>query len=69
MKLSYRQKQTVEKLKGIDSGNEFFWDEDSGIAKFIKGKLSKPSNDEPKTIARAFLEDNSRHGLIRRGGD
>lgn len=68
MKLSDRQKQTVEKLKGIDSGNEFFWDDKTGTAKFIKGRLSKPSNDEPETIARAFLEDNSRHVLIRLGG-
>ena len=62
MKLSDRQKQTFEKLKGIDSGNDFFWDENSGSAKFIKGRLSQPSNDEPETIARAFLEDNS--GLL-----
>jgi bacillolysin len=58
MKLNERQKQTVEKLKGIDSGNDFFWDDKTGSAKFIKGRLSKPSKDEPETIARAFLEDN-----------
>jgi len=42
MKLSDRQKQTIEKLKGIDPDNDFFWDEERGIAKFVKGKLSKP---------------------------
>ena len=62
MKLSDRQKRTIEKLKDIDSGNELFWDEDSGIAKFVKGRLSKPSNDQPETIARTFLQDNS--GLL-----
>jgi len=62
MKLSDRQKRTVEKLKAIDSGNDFFWDENSGSAKFIKGRLSKPSQDEPETIAKAFLEDNA--GLL-----
>lgn len=62
MILSDRQKRTIDELKGIDSGNEFFWDDKTGIAKFIKGRLSKPSNDEPEAIARAFLEDNS--GLL-----
>lgn len=62
MKLSDRQKQMIEKLKGIDSANDFFWDEDTGAAKFIKGKLSNPSNAEPESIARAFLVDNA--GLL-----
>ncbi len=62
MKLSDKQKRTIEKLKGIDSANDFFWDEDSGIAKFIKGRLSKPSNDDPEKIAKAFLKGNS--GLL-----
>ncbi len=59
MKLSAKQKQMIEKLKGIDSDNDFFWDENSGAAKFIKGRLSEPSNDEPEKIAKAFLQDNS----------
>ena len=62
MKLSDNQKRTIEKLKAIDSGNDFFWNDKTGTAKFIKGKLSKPSNDEPEKIARAFLEDNA--GLL-----
>ena len=62
MKLSDRQKQTIDKLKSIDSGNDFFWDDKTGSAKFIKGRLSKPSKDEPEKIARAFLEDNA--GLL-----
>ncbi len=36
----------------------FFWDEETGAAKFIKGRLSKPSGDEPKTISKAFLKGN-----------
>ena len=62
MKLSDKQKRTIKKLKDIDSANDFFWDEDSGIAKFIKGRLSKPSNDDPEKIAKAFLKGNS--GLL-----
>ena len=62
MKLSDRQKRTIKKLKNIDSGNDFYWDEDRGIAKFIKGKLSKPSNDKPEKIARSFIKSIS--GLL-----
>ena len=62
MRQSDRQKQTIEKLKSFDSSNDFFWDDKTGSAKFIKGRLSKPSDDEPETIARAFLEDNA--GLL-----
>jgi len=57
MKLSDRQKRTIKKLKNIDSGNDFYWDEDRGIAKFIKGNLSKPSNDKPEKIARSFIKN------------
>lgn len=62
MKLNDKQKRSIEKFKGIDSTNDFFWDDKTGIAKFVRGKLSKPSNDEPETVARAFLEDNT--GLL-----
>lgn len=62
MKLSDKQKRTIEKLKDMGPANDFFWDEETGITKFIKGKLSKPSNDEPEKIARTFLKDNS--GLL-----
>lgn len=59
MKLSDKQKRTLEKLKNIYSTNDFFWDKDSGIAKFIKGKLSKPSAEVTGKIARSFLKDNT----------
>lgn len=62
MRLTDRQKQTSATLKGIDPRNDFFWDDRTGTAKFIKGKLSYPSKEEPETIARAFLEDNA--GLL-----
>ena len=62
MKLSDRQQRTIEKLEAIDSGNDFFWDEATGAAKFIKGKLSNPSSDAPEKIAKAFLDDNA--GLL-----
>jgi len=62
MKLSDRQKQSIEDLKNIDSSSDFFWDDKTGSAKFIKGKLSKPSTDDPETIARTFLKNNT--GLL-----
>ena len=37
-------------------------DEVTGATKFIKGKLSTPSNDEPENIARDFLKENE--GLL-----
>ena len=58
MKLSDRQKQTVENLDSMHSDNDYFWDEKTGIAKFAKGKLSKPSDENPEKIARKFIDDN-----------
>lgn len=57
VRLNEKQKKVVEKLKEINPGNEFFWDEQLNIPKFIKGELSEPSNDDPETIARNFLQD------------
>ena len=62
MKLSDRQRRTCKTLKGIDPSNDFFWDDRTGAVKFIKGRLSYPSSEDPETIARAFLEDNA--GLL-----
>lgn len=58
MKLSNRQKRTIENLQGVDASTDFFWDSKSGIAKFIKGKLSKPSTDDAETIALNFIKSN-----------
>jgi len=62
MKQSSRQQQAVSNLKAIDASNDFFFDEKTWVAKFIKGKLSKPSNNQAETIARTFLKDNA--GLL-----
>lgn len=62
MKLRENQKQAIEKIKAIDSGNDFFRDDKTGTIKFIKGRLSKPSTDAPEKIASAFLKENS--GLL-----
>lgn len=57
MKQSNRQQQAVERLKSIDAGNDFFFNEETGAAKFIKGRLSKSSDKEPAVIARGFLDE------------
>ena len=62
MKQTSRQQQAVSNLKAIDTSNDFFFDEKTWVAKFIKGKLSKPSNNQAETIARTFLKDNA--GLL-----
>ena len=62
MKLSDRQKRTVENLNSLDSGADFFWDSEASTVKFIKGTLSKASKDKPDKIARDFLQDIS--GLL-----
>ena len=58
MKLTDLQKQTIAKLKNLDQDIDLFWNAETGAAKFVKGTMSKPSSDEPESIARAFLEDN-----------
>jgi len=55
--LHEKQAQAVEKLKEIDPESEIFWDSRLKIPKFIKGTLSKPSAENPETIARKFLEE------------
>ena len=58
MGLTEKQKKAMEKLKGVYSENEFFWDEEMKLPKFIKGRLSEPSSESPERIARKFLDDN-----------
>lgn len=55
--LSKKQAKSVEKLKEIDPESEIFWDSRMKIPKFIKGTLSKPSAENPETIATKFLEE------------
>lgn len=55
--LSKKQKLAVRKLKRIYSKNEFFWNVETMVPKFIKGTLSYESSFAPLTIARNFLED------------
>lgn len=55
--LNEKQERVVESLKSLDPENEFFWDEKNKFPKFVRGKLSAPSHDNPELIARRFLED------------
>jgi len=50
-KLTEKQEKAVGSLKMLDPESEVFWDEHMKIPKFIKGKLSEPSSENPKTIA------------------
>ncbi|MFY1112655.1 MAG: M4 family metallopeptidase [Methanosarcinaceae archaeon] len=56
-KITEKQEKAVESLKSLDPESEFFWDEQMKIPKFIKGKLSTPSNESPESIARRFLAE------------
>lgn len=55
--LREKQAKAVEKLKEIDPESDIFRDSRMKIPKFIKGTLSKPSAENPETIARKFLEE------------
>lgn len=57
MKQSNRQKKAIEHLQRIDAANVFYFNAATGAAKFIRGRLSEASDNEPESIARAFLED------------
>lgn len=57
VKLTEKQEKAVESLKLLDPESEFFWDEQKKLPKFIKGKLSRPSNEDPESIARRFLAE------------
>lgn len=56
-RLTEKQEKTVESLKSLDPESEFFWDEQNKIPKFVKGKLSIPSHENPELIARRFLAE------------
>jgi bacillolysin len=56
--LTENQEKAAELLKRFDPESKIYWDDRMKIPKFIKGKLSKPSSENPKTIACTFLEDN-----------
>ncbi len=58
MKLSAEQARVEKRLRKIDPDIDFFWDEETGSAKFIKGKLTESSSDDPESIARTFLRKN-----------
>jgi len=62
MKQSNRQKKAVESLQALDAANAFYFNEATGAAKFIRGRLSEASDNEPESIARAFLKANA--GLL-----
>lgn len=55
--LNEKQTIAVEKLQEIYPEMEIFWDSRMKIPEFIKGTLSKPSAENPETIAKKFLED------------
>ena len=52
MRLTARQSQAVDRLKGLDPDVQFFWDEQMTVPEFVKGKLSEESTDDPESIAR-----------------
>lgn len=57
LNLNEKQERVVESLKSLDPENEFFWDEKNKFPRFVKGKLSTPSHDNPELIARRFLKE------------
>lgn len=59
---SVKQNDAIDKLKKLDSSNDFYLDEANGAVKFIKGKLTKPSSETAEVIATSFLKDNN--GLL-----
>ncbi|MHC1754042.1 MAG: M4 family metallopeptidase [Methanosarcina sp.] len=66
-RLTENQEKTVESLKSLDPESEFFWDEKNKIPKFVKGKLSTPSHENPELIARRFLAET--RGLLDMPGE
>lgn len=54
-----RQQEAAEMITAVNPANRIFWSDDGRIPKFITGKLSEPSPDEPARIARRFIETNS----------
>ena len=58
MQLTKKQEEASGRLLASHADNRIFWSDDGKIAKFIMGRLSAPSADDPETIARAFISDN-----------
>ncbi len=58
MKLNNQQSKLVNRLSQLDSTVDFFWNEETGSAKFIKGKLTQKTSEKSETIARDFLQQN-----------
>ena len=57
-RLTTKQNEASRQLCLIDAKNKIFWSDDGKIAKFIKGKLSAPSQNNAETVALTFVLDN-----------
>ncbi len=58
MNINHEQKRTVEKIMKIDADNKLFWDEKKCTPKFMMGRLSVPTMDDPEVISRNFIAEN-----------
>lgn len=58
MQLTKKQEEASGRLLAGHGDNRIFWNDNGKIAKFIMGRLSAPSGDDPETIARAFISGN-----------
>ncbi|RJX29385.1 MAG: hypothetical protein C4531_10690 [Desulfurivibrio sp.] len=58
MRLTKKQEAASGRLLIDGAENRIFWSDNGRVAKFIMGRLSAPSGDDPETIARAFIADN-----------
>lgn len=56
--LTTNQDEASQRICTFDVKNKIFWSDDGKIAKFIKGKLSSPSQNNAETIALTFVSDN-----------
>ncbi len=56
--LTTKQNEASRRLFHFDAKNKIFWSDDGKIAKFIKGKLSSPSQNNAETVALTFISDN-----------
>jgi Zn-dependent metalloprotease/subtilisin-like proprotein convertase family protein len=56
--LTKKQEEASGRLLKDGADNRIFWSDNGKIAKFIMGRLSAPSGDDPETIARTFIADN-----------
>ena len=56
--LTSKQNEASRRLCSFNAKNKIFWSNDGKIAKFIKGQLSEPSENNAETIALTFLHNN-----------